>query len=161
MAVDQTTKRAATENLPKTAIHPNFETQMHRTLAFGKHSGMTYEQTRDMYPQYCTWVKLTADMEEECDPRLSHFAVWLHQQDNQGAAQSAAPRATPPAPTARPPAPTAGTDSDSNKTVFHFNLETSDAEWSDLNVGPVRASQSGSRASNELWNAGPLSRSQP
>ncbi|CAE7550815.1 GIP, partial [Symbiodinium sp. CCMP2456] len=51
-------------------------------VGFGRHHDLTYQATRDSYPQYCTWVRQTSREEKEVCTALRRFAVWLEQEES-------------------------------------------------------------------------------
>ena len=51
-------------------------------VGFGEHSSLTYAEIKTMQPQYCQWVKTTAQEGTHCQ-RLGRLAAWLNQPEQQ------------------------------------------------------------------------------
>ena len=62
---------------PGKGTEMNFSDPSLLVVGFGKYKGTSYEEMEKTYPQYCNWVIQTFEIEDECDPRLKHFAVYL------------------------------------------------------------------------------------
>ena len=60
-----------------TSRGPRPDLTKNRTVLFGKHQGIAYEDMIENYPDYCEWVMNTADIEDEANPELHHFASYL------------------------------------------------------------------------------------
>ena len=51
-------------------------------VGFGRHHDLTYQATRDSFPQYCKWVTSTSREEKEVCTALRRFAMWLEQEES-------------------------------------------------------------------------------
>jgi len=59
-----------------TKIYMITEPSQEDPVAFGAHSSLNYGQLLQQEPQYCNWVRTTAQ-EGQCDYRLARLARWL------------------------------------------------------------------------------------
>eukprot|EP00973_Karenia_brevis_P028562 3936072-Karenia_brevis.AAC.1 len=59
------------ERLPLSKFEPTGAvTEGADLVTFGKHMGMTYNQTWQEDPTYCQWVMMTAEQEDSCSTAL-------------------------------------------------------------------------------------------
>ena len=138
-------------------------------LGFGKHADLTYSEVMLNIPDYCTWIKDTANQNPVgSDYRLRRFASWLTENQSAGTGSSWTMTRTPQARARgssnvpKAPVPSPGRASQDDQKKMEAMMETIQAlkkEIAEMKGEPVRKTAKGYETENEAseGNAGETS----
>ena len=67
-------------------VHDPTETTMPTSdekLLFSKHVGRTFKEVYEQDSEFCQWVMMTVQMDQEVTPEMTRFATWVSEMEVQ------------------------------------------------------------------------------